>query len=496
MSNAMPLVGATIYALDAVVSVRRGPTDAASGLNLAAAYAAAAALTPGGNALSASNRAVVLIPPGGYSLSSTLDLDTDFVDLVAMAPAMGGPLIDTDVEWTGPADAATSVTTHFRPPPTLIYSALQGNSPVTYATVKQTADDVRLSGFGIANLSDPGVKEIYGYYAVADVFAVAFLLSPGSDNAASVYDRMYFWVTGPGVAYVGSPIPSGGLWMRFPVLSMEHLDGHWSDCVANGWAWRVTKDMELRAKMDRCIAGGWSFAGDASGASIGATARLRHCRAVGWWNEAAEDAITAAVVHSGYASFGGCKGYGVPIAAGAILEDCSAGDRSFGLARPCAGTFRRCRGGEHCFAGQRSEQTGITQGVFSGYAEDCVASGNSFGGGDQANDYCSGTLERCINTDRKEPLQCNGATMRNCRLNQATDNIDAVILIGDGSTFYNCEITVFQGGTGIPINDDGNARTMSAAHCRMNNATNDGDGIGANVTNDIGVHYNVVDDQV
>lgn len=478
-----------IYAPDTLVIVRRGATDAASGTNLAAAYTRAKALTPGGNALSAQNRAVVQIPPGGYSLSSTLDLDTDFVDLVAMVPAMGGALLDTDVEWTGAKEAATPVTTHFRPPPTLIYSTLHG---VIHTTVVQTADDIRLSGFGIANLHNPGVSNLGTTHSAADMYAMAFVLSPASDNAASVYDRMYFWITGAGGPFT---TPSSDFLRRSSIFSTEHLDGHWSDCVANGFAWRVAASMELRAKMDRCVGGAWSFAGDFAGASIGATARLRHCRAVGIFNAAVQNDMGMALVHSGYASFGGCNAFGVPIAAGAILEDCSAGDKSFGLSQECAGTFRRCRGGNHCFGGALVTYD-MKFGIFSGDAEDCVAYGNSFGGGAASGDYCSGTLERCINTDREEPLQCDGATLRNCRLNQGTYNADAVILIGDGSTFYNSEITVYQGGSGIPIDADGTGRTASIAHCRMNNASNDADGIGAQVTNDIGTPCNVVDDQI
>ncbi len=53
------------------------------GDDLASAYTAAKALTPGGSALSASNRATLIIMPGQYELSSELAIDAEFVDVVA-----------------------------------------------------------------------------------------------------------------------------------------------------------------------------------------------------------------------------------------------------------------------------------------------------------------------------------------------------------------------------------------------------------------------------
>ena len=54
------------------------------GDDLAIKYAAAKALTPGGNALSATNRATLIIMPGNYSVSSTLAIDTNYVDVIGL----------------------------------------------------------------------------------------------------------------------------------------------------------------------------------------------------------------------------------------------------------------------------------------------------------------------------------------------------------------------------------------------------------------------------
>ena len=77
---------------DSTISVQRGTTDVLSAAALRTAYTAAKALTPGGNALSATNRAVVMIPAGRYDFglgdvaddNHGLELDAEFVDLVGM----------------------------------------------------------------------------------------------------------------------------------------------------------------------------------------------------------------------------------------------------------------------------------------------------------------------------------------------------------------------------------------------------------------------------
>ena len=67
---------------DAFVIAQAARTPTASGTRLLAAYDAAKALTPGGAALSATNRAKVILLPGTqYTLPSTLTLQTSYVDL-------------------------------------------------------------------------------------------------------------------------------------------------------------------------------------------------------------------------------------------------------------------------------------------------------------------------------------------------------------------------------------------------------------------------------
>jgi hypothetical protein len=58
----------------------------------------------------------------------------------------------------------------------------------------------------------------------------------------------------------------------------------------------------------------------------------------------------------------------------------------------------------------------------------------------------------------------------------------AITLLDSNSVISNSDIIVSQGGTGLPIYA-ASALNVAAYACRMNNATNDADGLGANVTN-------------
>jgi hypothetical protein len=61
------------------------------GDDLAAKYTEAKALTPNGAAKSATNRAALVVMPGPYSLSGTLTLDAEFVDVIGLGAAFQTP---------------------------------------------------------------------------------------------------------------------------------------------------------------------------------------------------------------------------------------------------------------------------------------------------------------------------------------------------------------------------------------------------------------------
>lgn len=139
---------------DSFVVVERGATDVASGTNLLAAYTAAKSLTPGGNALSATNRAVVFIPPGRYDLNGGfLTLDTQYVDVVGLS---------TD-------RTATVITSAF--------------TDITKGTIIQTANDVHASNLTVEKSNDTDGS---AYYPSNDLDLTVWhdVEFSASDNAA------------------------------------------------------------------------------------------------------------------------------------------------------------------------------------------------------------------------------------------------------------------------------------------------------------------------
>lgn len=414
------------YASDAIVIVNHGDDVDDNGTNLASAYAAACALTPGGSALSATNRAVVAIPPGTYRLATAvgsccLELDTEYVDLVALAP--GSPEA-TRVTWAGGAGC--------------------------FGTIGQSVGDVRMSGFTIACTGDVSGNNAFRIGILAD-----------QDISASIYRNMHFRHSNPKAN-------------QYSISAYQHLAGTWYHCVADAYAWRLGTNGDLSATMYDCEAGNFSYGGDASGADVTGT----FYRCIG-----------------GSSCFGGCTNYGC-VCSGDFY-DCIAGNTSFAMGKEASGNFYRCRGGAACFAGYAG--SGTDYGTFSGYAEDCYATGSSFGGGHAAA-VCSGELVRCeLRTMTAVFRLAAGGIIRDSVVEQTGANLSCIILNGNAAILYNDTLVVAEGGNGYPIDTAGGAKTVICAHCRMNNFDKGADyqdGLEVNVTNSITTSYNVVDSDV
>ena len=441
------------YPADGSVLVAPADTDAARGTALVAAYAAAASLTPGGVALSITNRARVLIPPGRYELTATLDLDTNYVDLIATEPEMGGFPQPADDDL---ADGTTSLN-QYRPSKTEVYSVTDDTT-----TIEQSAADVRLVGFSIAQLSGDSTDSYHAFHVTA------------ASNAGSRYEKMYFWCK----AVSASPTSPGtpGTW-KVPVAFDGDVDGVWIDCIANSAAWRIAWDVgnaaQFKARMDNCWAGGYSFIGDYATGALGTHEAvgcyLRNCHSVGNYHGSG----------SGYGAFGGCSTFGTPIDSDCVFIDCTAGDRAFGLGATCAGSFYRCRGGDRCFG---STIQAAWAGDFSGYAEDCTAGQNSFGGTATVTGQLSGTLVRCVGLRASRARVCAGATIEGCLLTTDTVDTDCLLLLDGTSRIMNSTILVVEGGTGVPINADAAQNVAAAGNC-YNNLAVAAQGLGSDVTN-------------
>jgi hypothetical protein len=440
------------YRSDAVVLVANGTTDADRGTNLATAYTAAAALTPGGNALSASNRAAVLIPPGHYARTTALAVNTNYVDLIALKPEMGGRRSPTDYDVS---DGSTSLSS-FHPPCTLIYS-----TTANIHTVNQSAQIVRMHGFGIAQLSGDGTGTYAGCYVSAN------------DNDGSEYDTMYFWHKAP--AYSDSI----GLPIRAPVGFAKHVKGIWRNCIANACAWRVGYDVadagQFSPTMYDCEAGVYSWIGDYvtghRGTHTATNCRLERCKCVG-----TSDYLGAT---NGAGAFGGCGAWGCPIDSSCVFIDCEGGDRCGALGETNAGTWIRFRGGNYCLGAATTSRTN----GFSGYAEDCVCGVNSFGSSVYTTKgSMSGTLKRCVSLGSFTALRVSSGIIEDCLLSVAQNNVDCITLLDSNSHVNGSTLLVVEGGTGVAINA-ASALNVSAVNNRYNNKAASATGLGANVTN-------------
>lgn len=334
--------------------------------------------------------------------------------------------------------------------------SLSGNPKDTIVTratggiaVNQTTGSIMLQGFLIENTGIVSGDEAFIQSAV--------------DNSGSIYRYMDFKVN-PDYHFLTS---------RHSVHGVENLNGIWENCNASKSAWRIAANKQLNAYMYRCISwvtlydkaagyGTGSFGGDALGASISGT--LIECKA-------------------GNYSFGGCSTIGMDIS-GTLIR-CEAGGDSYALMHTFSGQAYDCIGGIRCFGGS-------TGGFFSGYAENCSASGLSFGCG--TGSINSGEMVGCTVTAMSEAMNCTGAKIRDSRLVVTTTAKHCLVLNDSNSVIYNTDLIVVQGGTGIPIKAT-SAKNVVAAHCRMNNASNDADGLDPNVTNLV-TGENVVDDDI
>jgi hypothetical protein len=421
---------------------------------------------PGGNALSAKNRVAVVLPPGIYDAEeSNLELDTDYVDIVAQYPevmmgahadyTLSHPDQGDDLEnnqlpgWQG------SVSFEF-PRTRVIGTPPDGRNSV----IEQTVEDIRLIGFSI---------ECYWNGIDGPVSQYGFNVSAVEGGKDSFYSQMTF--------YSEISFDEGATRgvENLPTNHENHFRGEWVDCIANDYAFRLENktgdpnSQKWSPVMTNCHAGTRSFGGDSVNGTIEG-AKITRCTAPG-------------------AAFGGCLYEAMGCDSDTTYVECKAVPygRSFSIGDPCAGTFIRCEGGEFCVA---STVTVAHPGIFSGYAEDCRFGQGSLGGsGDGglgfpsgSTFYCDGTIVRCRVTDSEAPIQLQGAEIRDSYFGVSLTNIDGATLLDGNSVIAGTTIEVDDAGTGIPINA-GSAQNVVAVNCTFNNGDNDADGLGANITN-------------
>lgn len=399
--------------------VRNSASDLSNGTALRAAYADAAVSTPGGNALSETNRAAVLIPPGTYNLGdSGLEVDTDYVDLIGL----GQP---SDVVIVSSSNTATGSGTIIRSASDVILANIRfWNTALTYTGT--SSDD---SAYAPQNVT-PNEKiincEFYNwdqapFMRLGVEYAGTYVNCKGIDtggpvsvmfsNASGTFTDCsytdvggisYETATGTFVrctAYIGfgegATTTSGtfydcrALYRGFASGAGGTFSGAAYDCTAQEQSFGFGVGALTTGKMYRCTAASNSF-GDTSN-----TAYLEDCtvEVLGFGPPA-----TAATMSGTYVRCkGGIGSFGV--INGSVLDgtfiDCHGGSGSFGSGTSCtlSGNFIRCIGGSNCFGQQSS--------VVSGTFTDCIAVDASFGYGASSATIStiSGTFTRCSGRD-------------------------------------------------------------------------------------------------
>ncbi len=405
------LAAALGYADDAVVVVQHGANAVASGTNLIAAYTAAESLTPGGAALAADNRAAVIVPPGKYDLgSSSLVLDTDYIDIIGSGVARY--IRKTAVVWVNNSihsgdPMASSVNSI-----TLTNGELLGPDTIITSTgtvVNVTCDSLLLCGLSIVGTSgsSEGIKiDTAGKCDEGRFVDIAVTLPNATDQAIGAGG------TNKDIAAHFEHCFSGS---KMLVAASGEISGDAVDCTGAAGSFAATT---LSGRFMSCLGAGESFIGTLSGSFAECVGHdgsfeddcsgtfIRCCGSVRAFAGAAGGATASGTFEWCYGDDNSFAGQSTGLASG-VFRYCIGGDNAFGGAGGTAsGEFWNSRAGASvfggaggtasgefylCIANQRSFG-GHDDGTASGKFVDCEAGDRSFGGGGTA----SGTFYRCV----------------------------------------------------------------------------------------------------
>ena len=426
------------YESSSIVIADQATTNTERFNRLKSAYEKAKLLTPGGNALSSTNRAVVLVPPGIYDggADARLVLDTSYVDIIAMNQQI--PSTDLSAE---------------QPLNTRIIGTLTGTVSTNNAIVRVAVDDIRLSGLSIEN---------YGV-------GVPIMISEVGGSVSSIYTNMYF-IWQEDTDYGGwAVLDFGGMWVNCVCPNQAAFR------LSPGVNWSTGQNRYFTATMINCHGGDYSFGGDFDESDPSVEhyfkgAKFYNCSSTG-------------------KAFGGCDVFGIASDSDTLFYECEikgGGGQSFSLGSNCAATLIRCSGGEGCGGATYADSySGVTTtGTFSGYAEGCRFGAGSLGGrlDTATTGKLTGTVVRSTVSDSTLSHHLEGALIEDSKFTNAGSNIDCITLDDGNTVIKSSIIEVDSTGTGIPINA-ASAQDVVAVNCVFNNGANDADGLGANVTN-------------
>lgn len=336
--------------------VRNSGDDVANGTALSLAYADALTLTPGGNALSPTNRAAVIVPPGTYSLGAAgLDMTTNFVDLIGL----GAPedIVITSISNTNTGSG------------TIILNAGMGDVILANLTFQNTA---------VTNVTGTDTDDsAFAPQAVSPDHKVVNCIFR-SDSLGSLAMRLAYEYAG---VYTNCTVADGnGASIAFAIAS-----GTFKNCTTSTLGFGYLGDATGTFTDCSCLTG----FGYGDGLTVSGT--FTNCKAQTnsfGFNIAGATTVTGKFYRctADAASFGNS-------ASGAYFEDCTVTVLGFGppsFAATMAGTYVRCKGGVGSF--------GVISGsVLSGSFTDCEGGASSFGSGTTCT--LSGTFTRCVGGD-------------------------------------------------------------------------------------------------
>jgi hypothetical protein len=404
--------------------VRVNDNNATNAVSLQAAYDAAKLLTPGGSALSATNRVAVLLPPGTYSFGTGVFLvDTEFIDFVGLGPNPSDVILfSAHVDPDGQGTVTKSVddvtfmnlTIHNEAETAVNFDATDASAfaPQVVAP-NEVLKNVRITVASPTTAWPTRLEQAYsGVYT--DVFCQSF-----SDQTFNVASGVFTRVTSGTNAFVSA---SGTFTDCSCVSGWQGATGTFNRCSARSGFFNVG----ATAKMYNCTGTSDNFITTTTAGSY-----IENCGSTGTaFVTGGSLAGTHVGCYGGSGSFSAatlsgtfinCRsdGNAFGVTSGAVLSGtfigCVAG-AGFGLGASSvlSGSFVRCSGGSNLFG----SGTGST---LSGIFTDCVGGNNCFG---QLSSTLSGTFTNCTARSQSFGYGASSATIstltgtfRNCHGN-------------------------------------------------------------------------------
>ena len=416
--------------------VPRGATDILSATAVRTAYTAAKALTPGGNALSATNRVCLIIPPGRYDFVTTpLVRDGEFIDWYCpgkavftsqVSVASHGTVEDTvqdihtenidfdiDSSYTLVADS-TDPAAYFP----LTFPLVTGDTHHNIANANEIygiTPGSRTGNLIYASIVDNGGGaswKINFYKETGRTTLIGHTANFTSNGRQYIIEDNYSGIAGYIHVDNYAALPNHRNFDQFIAANTDitiRVTGRnkFTNCnftVAGEFgefsAHTMRMAVEYSGDFTDCEAGDWAF-GSCGFNVIGgiASGTFLRCKA--------RDGAFGGTILEGYASgtFTFCKGrdYCFGGIAGGTFHYCEG--RDWALGAPCTGVFTHCRGREY-FAGRELGAYGMfvdCEGSIGSFGEfvsaglfiRCIGGDGSFGGCATAVGF-SGTAIDCI----------------------------------------------------------------------------------------------------